>query len=131
MPVLYRLQDTTADLAAERTMIEVDAYGQFRAIYYDEHSIAPLPLKGPRLKKFYPAYRQLADLLQDLGRFAVHRLEPGDLVLITTPASFMDTPPSPQEGSIFRAATWMPTESTARSRYSHAPGVRTMYSHRD
>ncbi len=81
MPILYRFQDATADLAAERTMIEVDAYGQFRAIYYDEHSIAPLPLKGPRLKKFYPAYRQLAELLQDLGRFVVYRLEPGDLVL--------------------------------------------------
>jgi [2-(trimethylamino)ethyl]phosphonate dioxygenase len=80
-PIPYRFQDATADLAAERTMIEVDAYGQFRAIYYDEHSIAPLPLKGPRLKKFYPAYRQLAELLQDLGRFVVYRLEPGDLVL--------------------------------------------------
>src|ERR1700723_3859517 len=38
----------------------------------------------------------------------------------------MDTLPSPQEGAIFRAATWMPTESTAHSRYSPAPGVRTM-----
>ena len=81
IPILYRFQDDTADLAAERTMIEVDAYGQFRAIYYDEHSIAPLPLKGPRLKKFYPAYRQLAELLQDLARSVVYRLEPGDLVL--------------------------------------------------
>ena len=41
------------DLAAERTMLEVDTQGQFRAIYYDDRSIAPLPLKGPRLKKYY------------------------------------------------------------------------------
>jgi [2-(trimethylamino)ethyl]phosphonate dioxygenase len=80
-PIRYRFQDATADLAAERTMIEVDTQGQFRAIYYDEHSIAPLPLKGPGLKKFYPAYRQLAERLQDLARTVVYQLQPGDLVL--------------------------------------------------
>ena len=38
-------------------------------------------LKGPRLKKFYPAYRQLAELLREQARQVVHRLQPGELVL--------------------------------------------------
>jgi gamma-butyrobetaine dioxygenase len=80
-PILYRFQDAATDLIAERTMLEVDTEGQFRAIYYDDRSIAPLPLKGPRLKKFYPAYRQLAELLRQEARLVIHRLQPGELVL--------------------------------------------------
>ena len=80
-PILYRFQDAATDLIAERTMLEVDTEGQFRAIYYDDRSIAPLPLKGPRLKKFYPAYRQLAELLREASRLVVHGLRPGELVL--------------------------------------------------
>jgi gamma-butyrobetaine dioxygenase len=80
-PILYRFQDAAVDFAAERTMLEVDTQGEFRAIYYDDRSIAPLPLKGPRLKKYYPAYRQLAELLRDPARSVVYRLQPGDLVL--------------------------------------------------
>jgi gamma-butyrobetaine dioxygenase len=68
-------------LATERTMLEVDTQGAFRAIYYDDRSIAPLRLKGPRLKKYYAAYRQLAELLHDPARAVGHRLQPGDLVL--------------------------------------------------
>jgi len=80
-PILYRFQDAATDLVAERTMLEVDTEGQFRAIYYNDRSIAPLPLKGPRLKKFYPAYRQLAELLREASRLVVHGLRPGELVL--------------------------------------------------
>ena len=80
-PILYRFQDDDVDLAVERTMLEVDTRDQFRAIYYDDSSIAPLPLKGPLLKKYYAAYRQLADLLCDPARSVVYRLQPGDLVL--------------------------------------------------
>jgi gamma-butyrobetaine dioxygenase len=80
-PILYRFQDANVDLAAERTMLEVDTREQFRAIHYDDRSIAPLHLKGPLLKKYYAAYRQLADLLCDPARFVSYRLQPGDLVL--------------------------------------------------
>jgi alpha-ketoglutarate-dependent taurine dioxygenase len=81
MPILYRFQDAAVDLVAERTMLEVDALGEFRALYYDDRWIAPLPLKGPRLKKFYPAYKQLAELLSEPARSVVYQLQPGDLVL--------------------------------------------------
>ena len=80
-PILYRFQDANVDLAVERTMLEVDTREQFRAIHYDDRSIAPLPLKGPLLKKYYAAYRQLAELLCDPARFVRYRLQPGDLVL--------------------------------------------------
>jgi [2-(trimethylamino)ethyl]phosphonate dioxygenase len=80
-PILFRFQDADVDLVAERTMLEMDALGQFRAIYYNDRSIEPLPLKGPKLKKYYPAYRQLAELVRDPARLVTVKLEPGDLAL--------------------------------------------------
>jgi len=80
-PILFRFQDAEVDLVAERAMLELDTQGQFRAIYYNDRWIAPLPLKGPRLKKFYAAYGQLARLLNEGARSVVCRLQPGDLVL--------------------------------------------------
>jgi alpha-ketoglutarate-dependent taurine dioxygenase len=81
-PILYRSQDESVDLAVERTMLDLDTQEQFRAICYNDSSIAPLPLKGPLLKRYYAAYRELADLLCDPARSVVRRLQPGDLVLI-------------------------------------------------
>ena len=80
-PVLFRFQDAEVDLVAERAMVELDTQGQFRAIYYNDRSIEPLPLKGPRLKKFYAAYGQLVRLLNEAARSVVCRLQPGDLVV--------------------------------------------------
>ncbi len=80
-PILYRFQGAAVDFAAERTMLETDTQGQFRAIHYDDRSIAPLPLKGPLLKKYYSAYRKLAELLNDPARTVIYRLQPGDLAL--------------------------------------------------
>jgi alpha-ketoglutarate-dependent taurine dioxygenase len=81
-PIRYRFQGPEVDLDAERVMIEIDTQGQFRAIYYDDRSIAPLPLRGPRLKKYYAAYAQLARLLSEPARSVECRLQPGDLVLL-------------------------------------------------
>jgi alpha-ketoglutarate-dependent taurine dioxygenase len=80
-PILFRFQNAEVDLVAERAMLELDTQGQFRAIYYNDRSIEPLPLKGPRLKKFYAAYGQLARLLNEAARSVACRLQPGDLVL--------------------------------------------------
>jgi gamma-butyrobetaine dioxygenase len=81
IPILYRFEDAATELVTERTMLEIDTQGQFRAICYDDRSIAPLPLKGPRLKKYYAAYRHLAELLHEPTRAVACRLQPGDLVL--------------------------------------------------
>lgn len=80
-PIRYRFQGPEVDLDVERAMIEIDTQGQFRAIYYDDRWIAPLPLKGPRLKKYYAAYSQLVRLLSEPARSVECRLQPGDLVL--------------------------------------------------
>jgi alpha-ketoglutarate-dependent taurine dioxygenase len=79
IPVLFRFEEL--GLTMERTMLDIDTRGEFRAIYYDDRSIAPIPLKGPRLKKYYPAYRELAELLREPARLVGCRLQPGDLVL--------------------------------------------------
>jgi alpha-ketoglutarate-dependent taurine dioxygenase len=81
IPILYRFADAAIELVTERTMLDIDTRGHFRAICYDDRSIAPLPLKGPRLKKFYAAYGQLAELLHQPARAVARRLQPGDLVL--------------------------------------------------
>jgi alpha-ketoglutarate-dependent taurine dioxygenase len=80
MLILYRFQDAAVDLVAERTMLDVHPSGEFRAIHYDDRWIAPLPLKGPRLKKYYPAYRRLAEILNEPARTVLYQLQPGDLV---------------------------------------------------
>jgi gamma-butyrobetaine dioxygenase len=81
-PILFRFQDDEVDLVVERAMLELDTQEQFRGIYYNDRFIAPLPLKGPRLKKFYAAYGQLSRLLNEAARSVTCRLQPGDLVLI-------------------------------------------------
>ena len=82
LPVPFRCEDGEVDLAAERTMIELDTQEQFRAIYYNDRSIAPLPYRGNVLKKYYAAYRLLAGLLREPAREVVCRLQAGDLVLL-------------------------------------------------
>jgi gamma-butyrobetaine dioxygenase len=81
IPLLYRFEDAGVELVSERTMLEIDTQGQFRAICYDDRSIAPLPLKGPSLKKYYAAYRRLVELLHQPARVVACRLQPGNLVL--------------------------------------------------
>ncbi len=80
-PVPYRHQDANVELVAGRTMLDLDTHGEFRAIYYDDRSLAPLPFKGPQLNKYYPAYRQLAQLLREPARLVMYGWKPGDLVL--------------------------------------------------
>jgi gamma-butyrobetaine dioxygenase len=79
--IRFRFQEDAVDLCAERTMIDVDPQGQFRAIYYNDRAIAPLFLAPPLLKRYYAAYRRLATLLQERARYVTYRLQPGDLVL--------------------------------------------------
>jgi alpha-ketoglutarate-dependent taurine dioxygenase len=81
-PVRFRLQNAAVDLAADRTMIEVDVHEQFHAIHYDDRSIAPLTLRGPALAKFYAAYRHLGTQLNEPARSVNYQLQPGELVIL-------------------------------------------------
>ena len=80
--VRYRFEDREVDLCTERTMIQVNSVGEFQSICYNDRSIAPLPLNGPLLKRYYAAYRELAILLEEGKRAVSYRLRPGDLVLM-------------------------------------------------
>ena len=80
--VWFRYQDAAVDFAAERALLAMDPYGQFHSICYNDRYIAPLPLKTPQLKKFYPAYRKLAALLAEAARQVVYQMQPGDLLLL-------------------------------------------------
>jgi gamma-butyrobetaine dioxygenase len=82
VPVWFRFQNAAVDFSVERTLLEMDPHGQFRAICYNDRHIAPLPLKGPQLKKFYPALRRLAAVVSEPARQVVYQLQPGDLVLV-------------------------------------------------
>jgi alpha-ketoglutarate-dependent taurine dioxygenase len=81
-PILFRFQDQAVDLIAERTMLDIDTQEHFHAICYNDRFIAPLQLKGPRLKKYYSSYRLLSELLRDPARFVVWPLQAGDLALV-------------------------------------------------
>jgi gamma-butyrobetaine dioxygenase len=82
VPVWFRFQDASVDFAGERALLALDPYGQFSAICYNDRYITPLPLKGPQLKKFYPAYRRFAALLEEPGRQVVYQMHAGDLLLL-------------------------------------------------
>jgi alpha-ketoglutarate-dependent taurine dioxygenase len=82
IPVWFRYQDASVDFAAERALLAMDPHGQFHTICYNDRYIAPLPLKTPQLKKFYPAYRQFAALLEETARQVVYQMQPGDLLLL-------------------------------------------------
>jgi gamma-butyrobetaine dioxygenase len=81
-PILFQFQGQAVDLVAERTMLDIDTQQQFRAICYNDRFVAPLHLKGPRIKKYYPAYRLLSELLRDPARFVVWPLRAGDIALV-------------------------------------------------
>jgi alpha-ketoglutarate-dependent taurine dioxygenase len=81
-PILFQFENQAVDLVAERTMLDIDTQEHFRAICYNDRFISPLQMKGPRLKKYYPAYRLLSELLRDPARFVVSLLQAGDLVLV-------------------------------------------------
>jgi alpha-ketoglutarate-dependent taurine dioxygenase len=81
-PILFRFQDQVVDFEAERTMLDIQTHEQFRGICYSDRFIAPLQLKGPGLKKYYPAYRLLSELLRNPARFVVWPLREGDLALV-------------------------------------------------
>ena len=82
VPVWFRFQDASVDFAAERALLAMDPHQQFHSICYNDRYITPLPLRGPQLKKFYPAYRRFAALLEEPARQVVYQMQPGDLLLL-------------------------------------------------
>ena len=79
--VPFHYRSKTADLYAERPLIQLTCEGAVSAVHYNNRSIAPLRLPARECSAFYSAYRQFANLLRDARFQAVTALKPGDLVL--------------------------------------------------
>jgi gamma-butyrobetaine hydroxylase len=79
--VPFRYRSKTADLYAERPLIQLNCDGAISAVHYNNRSVAPLRLPAGECASFYVAYRQFANLLREPRFQAVTTLEQGDLVL--------------------------------------------------
>lgn len=79
--VPFHYRSKTADLYAERPLIQLTCEGAVSAVHYNNRSVAPLKLSAYECSLFYRAYRQFAQLLREPRFQAVTTLGPGDLVL--------------------------------------------------
>ena len=81
LPYRFTIVSPSADLFAERPLIELTGRGEVRAVHYNSRSIAPLRLGGQEAVAFYGAYRRFAALLRQ-GRFQLKlRLPEGEIVV--------------------------------------------------
>jgi alpha-ketoglutarate-dependent taurine dioxygenase len=79
--VPFRYRSATAELYAERPLIELAVDGGVAAVHYNSRSIAPFRPASGDLAAFYAAYRLFASLLLE-ERFQLRlRLSVGELVL--------------------------------------------------
>ena len=62
--VPFHYRSASADLYAERPLIQLATGGAVAAVHYNSRSIAPLRLSLPATTAFYKAYRRLADMLR-------------------------------------------------------------------
>ena len=79
--VPFHYRSKSADLYAERPLIQLTCEGVVSAVHYNNRSVAPLKLAAYECSLFYRAYRQFAELLRDPRFQAVTALRSGDLVL--------------------------------------------------
>ncbi|HTV94570.1 MAG TPA: TauD/TfdA family dioxygenase [Steroidobacteraceae bacterium] len=80
-PVPFHYRSQSAELRAERPMIELTGRGEVAAISYNSRSIAPLRLAAAEAVPFYAAYRRLAGLLREPHHQLKFKLLDGELVL--------------------------------------------------
>jgi gamma-butyrobetaine dioxygenase len=79
-PVDFAFRDSAADLAARRTLIQVDRFGAVEAIHYNNRSISTARIPPGEAEGFYRAYRKFAQRLRAPEFEYRVTLKPGDLV---------------------------------------------------
>lgn len=80
-PVPFHYRSRTADLYAERPLIQLSCDGVVSAVHYNNRSIAPVRLPARECSAFYAAYRRFAKLLREPRFQAVTAMREGELVL--------------------------------------------------
>jgi gamma-butyrobetaine dioxygenase len=81
-PVPFHYRSQSADLYAERPLIQLSCRGAVTAVHYNSRSIAPLiDLSARAAAAFYGAYRRFAALLRDPRYQLKFRLADGEIVV--------------------------------------------------
>jgi gamma-butyrobetaine dioxygenase len=80
--VPFHYRSRSADLYAERPLIQLSCRGEVTAVHYNSRSIAPLLDASARaVVPFYAAYRRFAELLRDPRYQLCFRLGEGEIVV--------------------------------------------------
>ena len=77
----FRFRDGNADLQARVPFIEVNDLGEVIKVRFNNRSIDTLKLAPDVLRKFYPAYRHYAEILERENLQLVFKLRAGELML--------------------------------------------------
>ena len=80
LPVDFRFQDETADIAHRAPVIGCDAQGRPTIIRFNNWIRDTLRLPADRVEPFYRAYRRLWQLLRDPARVLRFTLRPGEMM---------------------------------------------------
>ncbi|MFC9330595.1 TauD/TfdA family dioxygenase [Kitasatospora sp. NPDC057015] len=79
--VPFAFRDRTAELRADRPLIELDALGRIREVRFNNRSIGTLRLPAAELDAFYAAYRRFAAVTLRPELRLEFRLGPGDCLI--------------------------------------------------
>ena len=79
--VSFRFRDNNADLQARGPLIEVNDLDEVIKLRFNNRSIDTLRLPPAVMRRFYPAYRHFAEILEREQQQIVFKLQPGELIL--------------------------------------------------
>ena len=79
--VSFRFRDSNADLQARGPLIEVNDLDEVIKLRFNNRSIDTLRLPPAVMRRFYPAYRHFAEILEREQQQIVFKLQPGELIL--------------------------------------------------
>lgn len=77
----FRFQDMQTDLHARAPLIEVNDKNEVIKVRFNNRSIAPINIEPEKIKVFYKAYREFAQILERESLCFEFRTRPGDLML--------------------------------------------------
>ena len=77
----FRFRDDSADLRSRVPLIEVDDRGAVVKVRFNNRSVDTIRLPPETVKRFYPAYRHYAEILERPELQIVFKLAPGELIL--------------------------------------------------
>jgi len=77
----FRFRDDSADLQSRVPLIEVNDRDEVVKVRFNNRSIDTIKLPPDAIKRYYPAYRHYAEILERPELQVVFKLQPGELML--------------------------------------------------